>query len=115
MNVTKNIQVVSEVERGNTFAQRLIGLMGKKDMKADRALWLMPGLLPSNSIHTFFMRFAIDAVFVGPELEVVAVYENLKPWKVTSPAWGANSVFEMKAGTLKNSRIEVGDRLNVVN
>ncbi len=119
MNVTKNIQVVSEVERGNTTFQRWwhrsMGLMGKKDLKSDRALWLMPGILPSNSIHTCFMRFAIDVIFVGPDLKVVAVYENLKPWKFTAPAWGANSVFEMKAGTLKNARIEVGDSLNVVN
>lgn len=115
MNVTKNIQVVAEVERGDTFWHRAIGLMGKSDLKSDRALWLMPGLLPSNSIHTCFMRFAIDAVFVNRDLKVVKIYENLKPWKFTAPVLGAASVFEMKAGTLKNARIEVGDSLNVVN
>lgn len=121
MNVTKNIQVVPEVKRGNTFIERYIhraiGLMGKKEIKDGQALWLTPSVIPGsgNSIHTFFMRFSIDAIFVNPELKVVAVYEDLKPWKVTPPAWGANSVFEMKAGTLKHARVEVGDHLNVVN
>lgn len=115
MNLTKNKQVVANVKRGQSFFHRAFGLMGKKDMQDNSALWLMPGILPSNSIHTCFMRFSIDAIFVNSELEVIAVYQDLKPWKFTAPVWGANSVFEMKAGTLKSTNVEVGDRLNVVN
>ena len=59
------------------------------------------------------MRFPIDVVFVDKTLRVQAVYQNLGPWKMTVPALGAFSVFELSAGTLEQRPVAIGDQLYV--
>jgi uncharacterized membrane protein (UPF0127 family) len=53
-----------------------------------------------NSIHTAFMKFPIDVLFVDKDLKVVSVYENLKPWRITRLHFRASSVIELPAGTI---------------
>lgn len=58
----------------------------------------------------FFMRFAIDAVFLDRELEVVRVAEQLKPWRMAAKR-GAKAVLELPAGRCARTGVRVGDRL----
>lgn len=111
LNRSKNIQVASEVEVASTYMSRLIGLLGRSGLPQGRALWITKG----NSIHTWFMRFPIDVVFVDEKMKVSAVHENLGAWKMTSPFLKAQSVFELPAGTLKSNPVELGDELHVGN
>ena len=90
---------------------RFKGLMGRRSLAQGRGLWL-PG---DNGIHMFFMRFAIDAVFLGKPQDgggrrVVAAKRRLRPWIGLVPFVGAaNGVLELPAGTIADSGTEVGD------
>lgn len=108
VNVTKNKQIVPQVEYAKTFWKRSVGLIGRKAF-SHSALWIGS----CNSIHTCFMQFPLDLIFVDRNLKVVALKENLAPWKIVLPIWKARSVFELPAGTLKTSSTEIGDTLHV--
>lgn len=114
LNKTRNVEVAREVALASTFWQRTRGLLGRSSLPAGEALWIQgTRLVGCNSIHTLFMLFAIDAVFVDRELRVRKVYRDLKPWRMTWPASGAHSVFELTAGTLRDGTVEIGDELHV--
>ena len=114
MNQTRGAEIVSDVRLAVSFGERTIGLMGKKTMNPNSTLWIQGSrFIPCNSIHTCFMRFAIDVVFVDRNLKVRAVFKDLSPWRMTRVVVGAQSVFEFAAGTLARSPIEVGDQLHV--
>jgi hypothetical protein len=83
------------------------GLLGTDSLPAGSGLWLEP----CRSIHTFFMRFPIDAVFVSTDLRVLRAYRNLPPFRLTPVVWGARSVLELPAGTLTAENLHEGDRL----
>ena len=96
----------------HSFFARLKGLQFVKDWPAQQALWISH----CNCIHTGFMRFAIDVIFVNKDLKVVSVYKNITPWNLTLPQSGASSVFEFKTPYLDtlNLSIKKGEQLHVV-
>ena len=83
---------------------RFAGLMGRASLSPDEGL-LFPR---TGSIHMFFMRFAIDAVFCDRDLRVVKVVRDLRPWRMAA-ARGAKTVIELPVGGADG--IEAGDRL----
>tara|TARA_Y100000034_G_C6786893_1_gene352058 strand:- start:431 stop:772 length:342 start_codon:yes stop_codon:yes gene_type:complete len=109
MNETKNLELASHVEQALSFKQRAQGLLGRHGLPEKHSLWIQS----CNSIHTWFMKFSIDAIFVGKDLRVRKVFLNLKPWDLTLPRIGADSVFEFQSGQLKGL-VEKGDQLRVV-
>ena len=78
-------------------------------MAPGEGLWIRP----SNSIHMFFMRFAIDVVFLSRDMRAVRVTADLKPWKMAGPVWGAWSVLELPVGTLARTGCVVGDTIAI--
>ena len=76
--------VISGVRAGvaKTFWQRFMGLMGRKSLPPGEGLLI----LKCNSIHTCFMRFAIDATFLDGDDNVVKVVRNIRPWRFC--VWG---------------------------
>ncbi len=110
-NQSKNNVICSEVEIASSFFARAQGLLGTKKLSPNKTLWIHR----CNNIHTFFMNYAIDCVFVDHKLKVCAVAENVHPWRIVLPKWKARSVFEMSAGLAKSAQIEVGDQLHVGN
>ncbi len=109
-NKTKNLKISQEIFEARTFYSRLKGLLGKKNLEPGKSLWIDS----CTSIHTFFMKFTIDAIFVDKKMVVRKCVSDLKPWRMTLPAFGAHSVFELPAGTVKDSKTQVGDQLDVV-
>ena len=91
-----------------TPLRRMKGLLGRKSLEADEGLLIRP----TSSIHMFFMRFPIDAVFLDRDLAVRKVVPGLKPWRIAF-ARGAKSVVELSAGTAAKHGIAPGDRLVV--
>ena len=87
---------------------RLRGLLGRRGLAAGEGLLLRP----APSIHTWFMRFSIDAVFLSHDLEVVAVRPGLAPWRVAA-ARGARAVLELPAGEAARRKVTPGARLRV--
>ena len=69
------------------------GLLGRKELPSGEGILLKP----SGSIHTFFMRFPIDVVFLDRELRVVAIAPDVPPWRMRG-ARGAKAVVELAAG-----------------
>jgi uncharacterized membrane protein (UPF0127 family) len=106
-----------EVEVGSSFVGRLRGLMGRPSLAAGEGLYL-PG---TNSIHMLFMRFAIDAVFVGAAdsagiRHVVDIKERLRPW--TGVVWWVRGlrgggVIEVPAGAAAGAGMRLGDRVRL--
>ena len=112
MNRTKNLEVASDIKVADTFYTRLKGLIGERSLPEGQGLWINSPVR-FNSVHTWFMNFSIDVVFVDERLIARKVYENLAPWRFTMPAFGVCSVIELPAGTLQKRPIEVGDELHV--
>jgi uncharacterized protein len=84
---------------------RMRGLLGRRELPSDESL-----LIRTWSIHMFFMRFAIDAVFLDRERQVVKIVHELGPWKMAA-CRGAHEVVEMAAGESARRGLAPGDRL----
>ncbi len=106
---TRGKVLLSDLKIARKFFERGRGLLGRSGLSAEEALWI----LRCNSIHTFFMRFAIDCVFVTDELEVKAVCKEIRPWRLVWPVWGAESVIEMASGSIDRLGIQIGEKLHV--
>ena len=85
---------------------RMRGLLGRRELAADDGLLLTP----CSSIHTWFMRFPIDAVFLQADLTVLKVKEHVRPWRLVGCS-GARSVLELPAGSSAEHGLRPGDRL----
>lgn len=107
-NKTKGLTVASRVERADNPASRSKGLLGRDSMEEGEGLWIVP----CPMIHTFFMRFSIDVVFLDRQSRVVRVIEALKPWRLSPWVFAAHSVLELAGGSLKGS-VETGDVLEI--
>lgn len=98
--------LAQQVEEAKTFWARLKGLMFRASLMTDNALLLDP----CPQIHTCFMRFNIDVVFLDKENRVVAVLENLKPWRMSKFYRASRRTLELPGGCLQG-RVQVGDEL----
>ncbi len=87
---------------------RMRGLLGRRNLGSEEGVLLRP----AGSIHTFFMRFPIDAVFLDRDGCVLRVVQSVRPWR-TAAARGARSVLELRAGESARRGVAVGDVLEV--
>jgi uncharacterized membrane protein (UPF0127 family) len=90
-----------------SFLSRLVGLLRSPGLDPGEAL-IIPGC---NSIHTYGMRFPIDAVFVNRRWEVLALRAGMPPGRVSPLVWRASRVIELPAGTIDRCALQVGDQL----
>jgi hypothetical protein len=101
--------LVASAEVADTPATRMVGLLGHSRLESGHALVLEP----CGLIHTWFMRFPIDVLFVAGNGEVVRVYDNLQPFRF---AWGtrrARRTIELPAGERRLARVAVGSVLRI--
>ena len=87
---------------------RMRGLLGRAELPAGEGLLLRP----APSVHTWFMRFPIDVVFLGRDLDVLAVRPELLPWRMAAQR-GARAALELAAGEASRRGLAVGDRLEL--
>jgi uncharacterized protein len=106
-NSTRHTLLADDAREAGTFLERFKGLMGVTELPMGQGLHLRP----CTSIHTFFMKIAIDALFLDEALGVVDVYHALKPWRMSRFYPSARSVLELPAGTALSSGTQAGDRL----
>jgi hypothetical protein len=90
-------------------ATRRKGLLGRDSLAEGAAMIIAP----TNAIHTFWMRFAIDVAFVRRNGEVVKIHEALAPWRAAVGAT-AYAAIELPAGALRRADVRVGDVLNLM-
>jgi len=98
--------VIGHVRRTTSAFERMRGLLGHAPLALDHGLWIAP----CNSVHTAFMGYAIDVVFLDRALTVVYIVAALTPWR---SAWRvrARSTLELAAGGAAAAELHVGQRL----
>ena len=99
--------LAEKVERATSFLARLRGLMGRASLPEGEAL----SIEPCHSIHTFFMRFSIDAAFLAKDGRLVRAISRLRPWRATRVYLSAARVVELPAGTLERTGTREDDVL----
>lgn len=103
--VSDNKTFADPCELAESMVSRFWGLMGRSSLEPGSGLLLRP----CNSIHTFFMRFAIDVVYLDRELKVLRVRRGMKPWRMDFPVARAAAVLELPADAAAG--LSVGDLL----
>ena len=98
--------LADRVEVAVTRRDRRKGLLGRDAFGSSSALIIAP----CAAIHTMFMRFDIDAVFVDDTGRAVKVVQQLPPWRIAVEPF-AHAVVELPAGSLQERPVDVGDRL----
>ncbi|HEX7196024.1 MAG TPA: DUF192 domain-containing protein [Candidatus Limnocylindria bacterium] len=109
-NLTRGTNVAERVRVASSSVDRSVGLLRTPEVKPGEGLWIER----SPSIHMFFMRYAIDAVFVSKAGRVTKIAANLKPWRVVWWAPGARDCLELRAGAAALSDTRVGDEIRLV-
>jgi uncharacterized membrane protein (UPF0127 family) len=97
--------MIFNVEKADTPSKRLKGLLGRKELPPGTAMLIAP----CNSIHTFFMRLVIDAVFIDRDNRVLKVVKNMGPGRIAGARWSV-AVLEMPAGAAEG--IYPGDKIS---
>ena len=101
--------LADRIERARSPLARLRGLLGRRELGAGEGLLIEP----CSGVHTFFMRFAIDAAFLSRDLGVIRAIHRLPPWRATRFHRRAAMVVELPAGTLLRTGTREGDVLQV--
>ena len=109
INLTKQTWLATKVRKADNFLTRLIGLLKRKHLGPEEALWLMP----SKGIHTIGMRFPIDVVFLNRGHHVVGLMSGLPPYRISAVHLSGYSVLELPNGTIKKSCTEIGDQFEI--
>jgi len=115
-NVARGTVLATRLETADGLWARFMGLMGRASLEPDAGLWL-----PGNGIHMMFMRFPIDAVFLGkPDptaggaQRAVSVHPGLRAWTGLVPlVRGAQGVLELPVGTIQRTGTVVGDLISL--
>jgi uncharacterized protein len=97
--------LADRVERATSFGPRLRGLLFRRALGEGEAL----SLEPCSAIHTFFMRFAIDALFLDGRRRVVRAVGSVRPWRSIRSCRSAVQVVELPEGTLARTATREGD------
>jgi uncharacterized protein len=110
-NRTREAFVATEAVVADNFARRLVGLLGitKRWAKGGAGLWIVP----SRGVHTIWMMFPIDLVFLGKDMEVVHLEEHVRPFRISRVSLKASSVLQLPPHTIYRTGTRVGDRLEI--
>ncbi|MCH7811450.1 MAG: DUF192 domain-containing protein [Chloroflexi bacterium] len=106
-NVTQGTEVASEARTARSHWSRLVGLLGRGSLRPGEALLIEP----CSSVHTAFMRFTIDVIYLDRAQRVVKVVPRLKPFRASGARNGAHAVLELPSGTIERTGTSVGDEL----
>lgn len=110
VNDTRKKTIAFAARKANTPWRRFMGLMGKPGLPEGHGLWIVP----CTSIHSCFMRFEFDAIFVDREGRVVHLVERMKPWRLSAVVLKSYAVLELNPGTITHTGTQLGDTLRTV-
>lgn len=109
VNLSNGTELADQVSAADTFFKRLKGLMFTKNLLAGHGLHIQP----CRSIHTFFMNYPIDVLYLSEHLEVVGMDETMGPTTVGKYQRKAFSVLELPAGTINKTETRIGQFLSI--
>ena len=105
INVTTGQIIATRVKIAQDFKSRSIGLLNRTSLDEDEALLIKP----CNAIHTFFMKFPIDVVFLDKKARVVKIKHALKKSRFSASILRGYMTLEMKSGKLSKVQVKTGD------
>ena len=108
-NLTRNTELGASIDIAESSEARRTGLLKHTGLKPGEGLWIVP----CESVHTFFMKFAIDLVYLDQKHVVRKVRHAVGPWRL-SACLSAHSIIELPAGAAKASGTQAGDQLEIV-
>ena len=106
-NKTKETFLAFRVKVADSIVGRLVGLLGRRSLKPDSGVWIVP----ANAVHTIGMLFSFDLVLIDKNFRVVGLRELVHPLTITRPNFRAESVLELPAHSIFRSRTQIGDQL----
>ena len=104
INVTRSTELASHAEAAKSGGKRSRGLLGRRGLASGEGMWIVP----CEAIHTFFMRFKIDLVYLDRRNQIKKVVSSVPPWRF-SACLSAYSVLELPSGTVQKSQSCPGD------
>ena len=106
-NLTRNTILATCMEVADSAAKRNKGLLGRERLSPGEGMWI----LPCQAIHTFYMRFPIDLVYLDRKNRIRKLVSEVYPWRLSACLW-AHSVLELPSGTIRNTQTQPGDTLD---
>lgn len=107
-NITRKIVLADLADLADTSAKRRTGLLKHSDLKPGEGLWIVP----CESVHSFFMKFTIDVLYLDRDRKVRGMRQRMKPWRL-SACLPAHSVLELPAGMIEQTGTQKGDQLSL--
>jgi len=112
VNQSRGTVLCARLESAGGLAGQGRGLLGRDGLEPGTGMLFENGrFTPFMWMHMFFMRFAIDIVFIGRSDRVIRINRRLRPWQVSSIVFGARRALELSAGAADESSTQVGDQI----
>ena len=109
VNLSYGAELANHLSTADTFFKRLKGLMFRDQLSPGCGLYLHP----CNSIHTFFMKFPIDVLYIDKDWRIVGIEEHLEPGRIGKKFPSAVSVIELESGSVQLNSIHRGQVLKL--
>lgn len=111
VNESQNIVIASRVTIAKTFGARLRGLMDRRRIDFPDGSALI--IIPCKQVHTWFMRFPIDLLFVDKDDTIVSALSQVQPYKVSRYVSASYMVVELPPGTINTTGTREKDKINI--
>jgi uncharacterized membrane protein (UPF0127 family) len=105
-NLTRQTVLATCMEVAGSGPKRNKGLLGRERLAPGEGLWIVP----CESVHTFWMKFPIDLVYLDRKKRIKKLKSAVPPWRL-SACLSAHSVLELPAGTIRDTQTQLGDTL----
>ncbi len=110
VNATRNTTISENTTIAKTLSSRTKGLLGRDFLDKGSALILDP----CNNIHTLFMRFNIDVIFLNRNNIVVGLVKNIKPFRISPIFFSAKLAIELPSNTIQSTQTRIKDLIKFI-
>lgn len=104
-----NVLIGDEISKAHNFMTRLKGLLGRKSLNIKEGMLITP----CKQIHTWFMRFEIDVIYLSKNFVVLGSESKLKPWKIGKCYKDCYHVLELSSGSINEYSITPNERIRI--
>jgi len=104
LNITRNTKIAVRAEVAGSGVKRSKGLLGRKGLDPGEGMWIVP----CEAVHTFFMQFPLDLIYLDKKNCIKKVRSNVRPWRL-SACLSAHSILELPVGAIRDSESQPGD------
>lgn len=98
-----------KIRIADSFVKKLVGLIPLPELKEDEGLFF-PN---TKQIHTFFMTYYIDVLYLDKDGRILFIESNLKPWKIGKKIKDAQGILELKGSTANKLNLKIGYKINL--